>query len=81
MSDQTIEQRLDEIAKSPNYIGMGMLSIPEPIKSALQEYHEIIRDSKNAYGHKRDTMNMHAENILVLAIDEYANNLTPKENK
>lgn len=62
----------EDITKSPNYIGMGMLKIPEVIKDALYDWEETRQQAKYQYGFHRENMLIGADNQLVLAIEKYA---------
>ena len=72
-----------ELKDSPNYIGMGMLSIPEVIRDPLYHWEDTRQQAKHQYGYHRENMLIDAENKLVLAIEEYAKNATtlPKQEK
>lgn len=61
-----------ELTNSPNYIGMGMLSIPEVIRDALYNWEETRKQAKHQYGYHRENMLIDADNQLVLAIEKYA---------
>jgi hypothetical protein len=65
---------MSELKDSPNYIGMGMLSIPEVIKDALYHWEDTRQQAKHQYGYHRENMLIDADNRLVLAIEEYADN-------
>ena len=68
----------ERIKASPNYIGMGMLSIPTSIREALYHWEETRRQAKQQYGFHRENMLIDADNQLVLAIEEYAEQLMDK---
>lgn len=69
---------MDELKNSPNYIGMGMLSIPEVIRDALYHWEETRQQAKSQYGLHRENMLIAADNNLVLAIEAYAAHPTTK---
>lgn len=70
-----------DIKGSPNYIGMGMLSIPKEIREALYHWENTRQQAKHQYGYQRENMLIDADNQLVLAIEAYAEqaSLTPVE--
>ena len=65
------EVGMSNVRESPNYIGMGMLSIPVSIREALYHWENARQQAKKQYGYHRENMLIDADNKLVLAIEEY----------
>lgn len=70
----------NDLKDSPNYIGMGMLSIPTVIRDALYHWEDTRQQAKHQYGYHRENMLIDADNQLVLAIEAYAAPTSPPNN-
>jgi len=67
---------MSEITDSPNYIGMGILSVPSVIREALYNWEDTRQQAKRQYGYHRENMMIDADNKLVLAIEAYVAEVT-----